>query len=183
MADASLPWHPGLKRAELSNGLKILALQNEFPKDRFYMYLDVNVGSCDEEDHEQGIAHFLEHLVFLGTDKWKTPEEMKELLGGLGMSFGGDTNASTDQKNTVYTMEAPAGVERITLVTEILHQMAFRALLLEECVESERAPILSEKQMRNTISYRRSCKQMELMHGHNILPKRLPIGLGEQIKR
>lgn len=49
-------------------------------------------------------------------------------------------------------------------------------------MNSERAPILSEKQMRNTISYRRSCKMMELMHGHNILPKRLPIGLEEQIK-
>ena len=61
-------------------------------------------------------------------------------------------------------------------------KMAFRALLPEECVDSERAPILSEKQMRNTISYRRSCKMMELMHSHNILPKRLPIGLEEQIK-
>ncbi len=39
-----------------------MALQNKFPKDRYYMYLDVNVGSCDEEDREQGIALFLEHL-------------------------------------------------------------------------------------------------------------------------
>ena len=61
-------------------------------------------------------------------------------------------------------------------------QMAFKALIPDDCVESERAPILSEKQMRNTISYRRSCKMMELMHGHSIIPKRLPIGLEEQIK-
>ena len=60
--------------------------------------------------------------------------------------------------------------------------MAFKALLPEECINSERAPILSEKQMRNTISYRRQCKMMELMHGHNLFPKRLPIGLEEQIK-
>ena len=61
--------------------------------------------------------------------------------------------------------------------------MAFKALLPEECINSERAPILSEKQMRNTISYRRQCKMMELMHGHNLFPKRLPIGLEEQIKK
>jgi hypothetical protein len=42
-------------------------------------------------------------------------------------------------------MEAPAGVERITLVTEILHQMAFLVLKLKEYVESERAPIISLK--------------------------------------
>jgi predicted Zn-dependent peptidase len=42
--------------------------------------------------------------------------------------------------------------------------MAFKALLSEEYINRERAPILSEKQMRNTISYRRQCKMMELMH-------------------
>lgn len=103
MADEGLPWHPHLKRAQLDNGLKIIALPNDYPKDRFYMYLDVNVGSTAEEDDEQGIAHFLEHLVFLGTEKWQTPEAMRSLMAGLGMSFGGDTNASTDQKNTVTT--------------------------------------------------------------------------------
>ena len=252
MAETSpgLPWHPNLKRADLDNGLKIVMLQNQYPKDRFYMYLDVNVGSICEEENEQGVAHFLEHLVFLGTEKWRTPDEMREVMAGLGMSFGGDTNASTDQKNTVYTCEAPAGREQVELVTEILYQvpchvvplgmrslhrqewvgraplclifarcplafvsaadrcafdrcrlqseacvsaadrcafaaecqMAFRALLPEDCVNSERAPILSEKQMRNTIGYRRSCKMMQMMHGHNILPRRLPIGLEEQIK-
>ena len=141
-----LPWHPNLHRRELDNGLKIVMLPNQYPKDRFYMYLDVNVGSICEEENEQGktaftctlpsisapyvkggkrpgIAHFLEHLVFLGTEKWRTPDEMREVMAGLGMSFGGDTNASTDQKNTVYTCEAPAGREQIELVTEILYQV------------------------------------------------------------
>ena len=118
-----LPWHPHLQRSELDNGLKIVALPNQYPKDRFYMYLDVNVGSTCEADNEQGIAHFLEHVVFLGTEKWKTPEEMRDLMAGLGMSFGGDTNASTDQRSTIYTMEAPSGAEQTNLVTEILYQV------------------------------------------------------------
>ena len=162
-SSAELPWHPQLQRRELGNGLKVLALPNQFPKDRFYMYLDVNVGSTCEDEDEQGIAHYLEHVVFLGTERWKTAEEMREVMAGLGMSFGGDTNASTDQKNTVYTMEAPSGDKQVKLVTEILHQMAFRALLEDECIDNERAAILSEKQMRNTIGYRRSCKMMEMM--------------------
>ena len=53
--------------------------------------------------------------------------------------------------------------KQVQLVTEILHQMAFRALLEDECIDNERAAILSEKQMRNTIGYRRSCKMMEMM--------------------
>jgi zinc protease len=112
-----------LRRIQLDNGLKVVALPNQYPKDRFYMYLDVQVGSMCEAEDEQGIAHFLEHVVFLGTEKWKTPEEMREKMAELGMSFGGDTNASTDQKSTIYTMEAPSGNEQTTLVTEILYQV------------------------------------------------------------
>ena len=48
-SSAELPWHPQLQRRELGNGLKVLALPNQFPKDRFYMYLDVNVGSTCED--------------------------------------------------------------------------------------------------------------------------------------
>ena len=126
----ALPWHPSLRRFQLDNGLKVVALPNQYPKDRFYMYLDVQVGSMCEAEYEQGIAHFLEHVVFLGTEKWKTPEEMREKMAELGMSFGGDTNASTDQKSTIYTMEAPSGNEQTKLVTEILYQVRqFRALL------------------------------------------------------
>ena len=123
----ALPWHPNLRRSQLDNGVKVVALPNEYPKDRFYMYLDVNVGSTCEAEDEQGIAHFLEHVVFLGTEKWQTPEEMRELMAGLGMSFGGDTNASTDQKSTIYTMEAPSGAEQTNLVTEVLYQVRRRA--------------------------------------------------------
>ena len=39
-----LPWHPNLQRMELDNGLKIVALPNQYPKDRFYMNLDVSAG-------------------------------------------------------------------------------------------------------------------------------------------
>ena len=132
--------------------------------------------------HAQGVAHYLEHLVFLGTEKWRTAEEMKELMASLGMSFGGDTNASTDHCSTIYTMEAPAGDDNVRLVVEILYQMMFKALLLEACVDSERGPILSEKQMRNTIDYRRGLQMMGLMHARNRIPTRLPIGLERLIK-
>jgi hypothetical protein len=71
---------------------------------------------------------------------------------------------------------------QIMLVIEILYEMMFRALLLEDNVDSERGPILSEKQMRNTIGYRRQLKMMNMMHSHNRIPHRLPIGLEEQIK-
>jgi predicted Zn-dependent peptidase len=63
MAGASLglPWHPHLKREELSNGMKIVMLPNQYPKDRFFMYLDVNVGSTCEDEDQQGIGGSILH--------------------------------------------------------------------------------------------------------------------------
>ena len=54
----------------------------------------------------------------------------------------------------------PTRVSRpqVKLVVEILYEMMFKALLLDANIDTERGPILSEKQMRNTIGYRRSCR-------------------------
>lgn len=49
--------------------------------------------SVDEEEDQQGIAHFLEHMLFLGTEKYPDPEAMRKVLGNLGMSQLADANA------------------------------------------------------------------------------------------
>ena len=175
--------NPLLRRLVLDNGFTITVLPNKFPDHRFYAYLEVKVGSLNEDDKQQGIAHFLEHVVFLGCKKWGTAEAMRELMASLGMSFGGDTNASTDQRATTYSLEAPSEAGNEALVIEILFQMAFKALLTDACIDSERSAVLSEKQMRNDVFYRCSCLMMQLMHPDSLIPRRLPIGLEEQIQR
>ena len=49
--------------------------------------VQVNAGSADEEEHQRGLAHFLEHALFLGTEKFPTQKDMKKLLRRLGVSM------------------------------------------------------------------------------------------------
>ena len=49
--------------------------------------VQVNAGSADEEEHQRGLAHFLEHALFLGTEKFPTQKDMKQLLRRLGVSM------------------------------------------------------------------------------------------------
>ena len=102
-----LPEHEGLKSGVLANGLRYCILRNKKPEGRFYVNLEVNAGSTDEEAHERGLAHFLEHALFLGTRKYPTQQDMKKLLRRLGMAYNADANAFTDFKTTTYTFSAP----------------------------------------------------------------------------
>jgi predicted Zn-dependent peptidase len=67
----------------------------------------VQVGSVAEREEQQGIAHVLEHVVFLATERFRDFQELRSLLASWGMSFGGDTNAFTDFRSTAYTLTVP----------------------------------------------------------------------------
>ena len=88
-------------------GFRYCIFNNKKPLSRFYANLEVHVGSVDEEEHERGIAHYLEHMVFLGTEKHSSNAEMKKIFTRLGMAFNADANAYTDFRSTVYTLSAP----------------------------------------------------------------------------
>jgi len=102
-----LPQHPKLKTGVLSNGLRYCIMPNPKPKGRFYMNLEVHAGSMDEEEEQQGIAHFVEHSLFLGTKRFPTQKAMKSLLRRLGMAANADANAFTSFTSTTYTFSAP----------------------------------------------------------------------------
>ena len=105
--EAMLPEHPALVRGSLRNGLRYSILKNKVPPKRFYVNLEVHAGSIDEADDEQGLAHFLEHMLFLGSEAYPHPEDIKKVLTRLGMSQLADANAYTDFRSTVYTLSAP----------------------------------------------------------------------------
>ena len=96
-----------VKEGELENGVKYKLLRNTTPPNKAQAYLRVNVGSVDEEEDEQGLAHFLEHVVFLGTEKFHDAQTLRELLAQWGMNFGGDANATTDFRETIYSLQVP----------------------------------------------------------------------------
>jgi len=105
--DRLLPRHSKVLTGGLGNGMRYCIIQNPKPEKRFYANLEVHVGSVDENESQQGIAHYLEHMVFLGTEKHPTNKDMKKLFTRLGMEYNADANAYTDFRGTVYTFSAP----------------------------------------------------------------------------
>uniref|UniRef100_A0A0V0J145 Stromal processing peptidase, chloroplastic n=1 Tax=Solanum chacoense TaxID=4108 RepID=A0A0V0J145_SOLCH len=172
-----LPSHPKLYRGQLKNGLRYLILPNKVPPNRFEAHMEVHVGSIDEEDDEQGIAHMIEHVAFLGSKK------REKLLG-----TGARSNAYTDFHHTVFHIHSPTSTKGsegdcLPVVLDALNEIAFHPKFLASRVEKERRAILSELQMMNTIEYRVDCQLLQHLHSENKLSKRFPIGLEEQIKK
>ncbi|KAG4987363.1 hypothetical protein JHK85_030346 [Glycine max] len=174
---SELPSHPKLHRGQLKNGLRYLILPNKVPPTRFEAHLEVHAGSIDEEEDEQGIAHMIEHVAFLGSKK------REKLLG-----TGARSNAYTDFHHTVFHIHAPTSTkdsdgDLLPFVLDALNEIAFHPKFLASRIEKERRAILSELQMMNTIEYRVDCQLLQHLHSENKLSKRFPIGLEEQIKK
>ncbi|CAN6440139.1 unnamed protein product [Victoria cruziana] len=175
--NSQLPCHPKLYRGQLKNGLQYLILPNKVPANRFEAHMEVHVGSIDEEEDEQGIAHMIEHVAFLGSKK------REKLLG-----TGARSNAYTDFHHTVFHIHSPTSTkdsegDLLPFVLDALNEIAFHPKFLSSRVEKERRAILSELQMMNTIEYRVDCQLLLHLHSENKLSKRFPIGLEEQIKK
>ncbi|KAK4804060.1 hypothetical protein SAY86_003877 [Trapa natans] len=175
--NSKLPSHPKVYRGQLKNGLRYLILPNKVPPSRFEAHMEVHVGSIDEEDDEQGIAHMIEHVAFLGSKK------REKLLG-----TGARSNAYTDFHHTVFHIHSPvsakdSGEDLLPSVLDALNEIAFHPKFLASRVEKERRAILSELQMMNTIEYRVDCQLLQHLHSENKLSRRFPIGLEEQIKK
>ncbi|KAJ0973564.1 hypothetical protein J5N97_021523 [Dioscorea zingiberensis] len=98
--NSELPSHPKLQRRQLKNGLRYIILLNKIPANRFEAHMEVHVGSIDEEDDEQGIAHMIEHVAFLGSKK-------REKL----LRTGARSNAYTDFHHTVFHIHSPTSAK------------------------------------------------------------------------
>lgn len=151
-----------------------MVLPNPVPPRRFEAHLEVHAGSIDEDTDEQGLAHLVEHVTFLGSKK------REGLLG-----TGSRSNAYTDFHHTVFhihsPLEGPLGQPMLTLALEALEEIAFKPRFLPQRIEKERRAVLAELQMMNTIEYRVDCQLLEQLHSENPLGNRFPIGKQEQI--
>jgi secreted Zn-dependent insulinase-like peptidase len=138
--------------------------------------LQMHVGSIYEKEDEQGVAHFVEHVTFLGSMK-------REALISLGVR----SNAYTDFHHTVFHMSADLysqvyNMEMLPHVVEALAEVAFKAQFLRTRIEKERKAVLAEAQMMNTIEYRMDCQLLRYLHEENELGRLFPIGQVEQVR-
>ena len=172
---------PAAHFGTLANGLRYVVLPNHEPKGRASLRLLVLAGSLHETDDQRGLAHFLEHMAFNGSTHY-APGTLVEFFQRMGMSFGGDTNASTNFDRTLYLLEL-AHADDATLAEglRVFGDYAGGLLLLDDEINKERGVILSEKRVRDSVGYRTFIAQFDAMLGTTLLPKRVPIGLAEVI--
>jgi len=167
--DQPLPVHPDVKSGILPNGFSYVILPNKSPPGRFEAHLQVFSGSSDELEPQQGIAHLTEHVAYMGSRK-------RELLFGTGSQ----TNAYTDFHHTVFYASCPVrtprgGAPMLPMALDALLDV-MEAKVEPSRLEKERAAVLSEMTMVNTIEYRVECQILSTLHRENRLAKRFPIG-------
>ncbi|MDL2275220.1 insulinase family protein [Desulfosarcina sp. OttesenSCG-928-G10] len=180
-SDAALVSDPALVSGRLENGFRYVLMHNNRPENRVSLHLSVNVGSLNETDAQQGIAHFLEHMVFNGSTHFP-PGKLVSYFQSIGMQFGNDANAQTGFERTRYDIILPGGdAENLEKGLLVMHDYAAGALLQEAEIKRERGVILSEMRTRDSASYRTFTAELAFRLPGFLASDRLPIGKTEVI--
>ncbi|MCF6312167.1 MAG: insulinase family protein, partial [Verrucomicrobiales bacterium] len=174
---------PAVKWGVLENGMRYAIMKNAEPPKRVSMRLYIDAGSLMEQDNQQGLAHFLEHMAFNGTKHYPAGE-MVEYFQRLGMAFGADTNAHTGFKETVYKLEMPdSDPKLLSQGFQLMRDYADGMLLGAPEIDKERGVIMSEKRTRDSVGWRTFVKQLEFILPEALISHRLPIGKAEVIEK
>lgn len=140
----------------LDNGLTYYIRHNELPAGRAEFYLATNVGAIEEEYPSQdGLAHFLEHMCFNGTEHFPG-KAILDYLRSIGAEFGRNINASTGFEETQYMLNN-IPVQRETVVDTclmILADYSHFVLNQPEEIDAERGVIIEERRTRRTADWR-----------------------------
>lgn len=172
-----LPQDKTIKKGVLKNGMTYYLHSTDVTKNAASYYIIQNVGSILENDEQQGLAHFLEHMAFNGTENFKG----KALLNKMeknGLVFGKDINAYTGFDETVYNINnLPTTPELIETGLTALRDWSNYLLLTEEEIDAERGVIKEEWRTRQNGNMRVFQKTIGTMANNSKYAKRLPIGL------
>ncbi len=145
----ALPVDPDVVIGTLDNGLTYYVRHNAAPGGRVELRLAVDAGSVHEDDDQSGVAHFLEHMLFNGTERWPA-NELIRVLESFGSQFGPDVNASTSFEETVYELSLPTDDPAlVTAGVDVLREWASRATIDPGEVEAERGVVFEEWRLRD----------------------------------
>lgn len=171
-----LPIDPQVKTGTLDNGFRYVIRKNIKPENRAELRLVVNVGSVLEDEDQQGLAHFAEHMAFNGTKNF-AKQELVDYLEGIGMRFGPDLNAYTSFDETVYMLQVPmdstAVVEKaFQILEDWAHQVSFES----EEIDKERGVVVEEWRLGQGADRRMFDEQVPILLKDSRYAERLPIG-------
>ncbi|MDR1331974.1 MAG: insulinase family protein [Tannerella sp.] len=174
-----LPVDPKIRYGRLPGGMTYYIRHNGLPRERAEFYIVQNVGSMQEEENQRGLAHFLEHMAFNGTENFPDGTlSIQEYTERLGMRFGENLNAYTSLDETVYMlMNVPvARREVVDSCLLVLHDWSAFLTLADSMIEKERAIIREEWRTRTDAQMRLWEQQLPGMYPGSRYASRLPIG-------
>ena len=140
-----VPIDPKVRYGKLSNGLTYYIRANQQPKERAEFFIAQNVGAILENDDQNGLAHFLEHMCFNGTKNYPG-KGVINYFEKIGVKFGANINAYTSLDETVYNL-SDVPTSRETIIDSallVLHDWSGFVSLLDEEIDSERGVIREE---------------------------------------
>lgn len=175
--DLKLPLDPEVRYGTLENGMTYYIRHNEEPKNRASFYIIQNVGAILEEDNQNGLAHFLEHMAFNGTEHFPG-KGIVNTLEKHGVAFGYHINAYTTQDETVYNLsEVPTNKEGLLdTCLLILNDWSNYLLLTEEEIDAERGVITEEWRTRRNANFRLYSASLPYIYNNSKYAKRDVIG-------
>lgn len=159
-----IPEDEAVRKGTLENGLTYYIRHNEKPKNQADFYILHHVGAIQEEENQQGLAHFLEHMAFNGT-KNLPGKRVIEYLETVGVRFGYNLNAYTSWDETCYNI-SDVPVEREGVIDSallILHDWSHFIALQPKEIDSERGVISEELRTRDNAQWRSTMKMLEAL--------------------
>jgi len=179
---AVIPLDAAVTTGTLPNGLRYYVRQNARPEKRVMLQLAVKAGSVDETDAQQGLAHFLEHMGFNGTRRFK-PGELIAALESTGARLGPHVNAQTGFDDTIYMFQLPtdkAGI--VEKGMEALADFAGGMTLDPKEIDKERGVVVEEWRGGLGAGSRLRDQQIPVLFAKSKYAERLPIGKPEVLK-
>jgi zinc protease len=180
--DSPLPVDPTVKIGRLGNGLRYYIRENPEPRERAELRLVVKAGSVLEDEDQLGLAHFVEHMAFNGTDHF-AKQELVNYLERIGMRFGPDINAFTSFDQTVYILMVPTdSAELVATAFQILEDWAHGQKFDREEIDKERGVVIEEWRLGRGAGARMRDEQFPVLFKDSRYAERLPIGKKEVLE-
>lgn len=177
-----LPKDPSVRTGVLPNGISYYIRQNDKPEQRAELRLAVNAGSSLEDDSQLGLAHFVEHMAFNGTEHF-AKNDLVAFLESIGMRFGADLNAYTSFDETVYMLQLPtddhAVLEKgLLILADWANGVSFEG----EEIDAERGVVIEEWRARRSGDSRVQEDHFKIMFQGSRYADRMPIGTKQNLE-
>ena len=177
--DQVLTPDPKIIIGRLDNGLTYYIRENHKPEKRAELRLAVKAGSILEDDNQQGLAHFDEHIAFDGTKSFPK-QDIINFLEKSGVRFGADLNAYTSFDETVYMMQVPTdSPEVMKKGFQILEEWSHDVSYDDKEIDKERHVVIEEWRLRRGADNRIMMKHIPIELYKSHYADRLPIGKKE----